>query len=175
MTDDLVTLAMQDDFAMGTWRNVMIMSWRKGVSVAALRRLDALGDQMHAKYPQGYASMSISIHKTPMPDEASRKLGSELMKKAQGRMIASVNIIEGSGFWASTARSVVAAMNFAAQIKYPLRVTATIEEGTQWLGPELGLTADDVVAFTDVCLRFRAQHGAVPVPAATHAKASASA
>ncbi len=160
MADELVTLAMQDDFAMATWRNVMIMSWRKGVSVTALRRLDALGDELHVKYPQGYASMSISIDKTPMPDQEARRLASELMRKGEGRMLGSVNVVEGTGFWASTSRSVLAAMNFAAQIKYPMHVTATIEEACVVLAGQLKLPSTDAAALTDACKRFRVAHGA---------------
>jgi hypothetical protein len=160
VSDDLVVHELNDAYAIATWRNVFITSWRQGVTVAALEHVDAISDAYAPQHPDGYVSASISFYRSKMPDDAARKKASDLMSKSQGRVRASCTVLEGEGFWAGTARSVVAAMNFTSGTTYAFKVAATIDEASLWLAPHAGM-ADGGAAIAAALQSFRARHAAV--------------
>lgn len=168
MTDELIVHELNDVYAVATWRNVFLTSWRKGVSVEALQRVDEISDRYATLWPQGYVSGSASSFKSPMPDDRARKFAAELMKKSQGRVMASVSVLEGEGFWAGTARSVVAAMNFASGTTYPFKVAASIDEAALWLAPHAGM-ADGGALIAAAFKAFRARHADVDAKASVPA------
>jgi hypothetical protein len=65
--------------------------------------------------------------------ENGRKQITRMMQDAVGRTAAWTVVIEGSGFWASAARSIAAGIRLASRSAYPLKVASTLDEGIRWM------------------------------------------
>jgi hypothetical protein len=150
---------MNERWAGGALGNVVVTSWNAKLTVEDVMASERLGDETARQFPNGYGAIAIVGHGIPMPGPETRRLIAEVTQKTSARTVAQVTILEGEGFWASTARLVLASMNLASQAQAAVRVSPDADDAAQFVLDRLGqrLTVD-VPTLAAAVRAFRAQH-----------------
>jgi len=131
------------------------------VSVAiTLPTLNALGRsmaQLGLRYPK-IASLSVSDRTTGGAiDPACRQELVELARKFTRTLSGSATVFEGSGFRATTLRSLVTAIQMASSASHPAKVFAAPRPALEWLASTQPAGALDVDHLTEAVAALRAQ------------------
>ncbi len=120
------------DHAIGEWRNVLLTVWRGDITVGALETSRVASHDLHARHPDGLVVFNVVSHLIPVPDGPVRRKASSVLGETGGHVRCTATVIEGEGFWVSTARAVVATITLLSRASHPHRVFATIDEAAQW-------------------------------------------
>jgi hypothetical protein len=125
------------DQTLATWRNLVIVVWSGTVTVPALRSVETASRDVLQRFPQGNCAVSLTLEETPMPGAEVRRVGSELARDLGPRSLASATVIEGSGFFASAARSVIAGVMLVSGVRATQRVFSSIDEVGGFIAPHI--------------------------------------
>ncbi|MEZ4287521.1 MAG: hypothetical protein R3A47_05135 [Polyangiales bacterium] len=88
----------------------------------------------YAKSQGAIYCMSISKARVTLPDLRARTVATELVKNPPENQRAAAVCIDGSGFWASAARSVATAILAPLSLPHPYRVFGEIDPALDWIG-----------------------------------------
>lgn len=122
-------------FHYNNWKNVSIGVWVGQATVAAVEALFRFGKDMVQLYPDGHSSVVFILDKLPAPPADARELLGTLFS-ARSTLACTAVILEGSGFWASGLRSMIANTHRTASGSVKLRVDTSIEEVLAWFPAE---------------------------------------
>jgi hypothetical protein len=115
------------------WHNVTITVWTGPSDIAFVERLSAVTKRVQDEYPQGGSGIHIVRPSVSLPDSATRE-GLVKVSNEYAQWLAAVGVvIGGSGFWASTMRSVITALRVMASREYEMRIHGTTDELLGWL------------------------------------------
>jgi len=84
----------------------------------------------HAKANPGKLNYAVAANSEFMA-------ASQLMKATEPQVVGVAMVLEGDGFWASTARSVMASIMFMSNTRYPTKVFGTAVEGDRYAATDL--------------------------------------
>jgi len=119
-------------FWVGSWRNVAIQLWGGETTVA---RLDKCGDchrRVLRRYPNKLVTFAVIMPSVPpMLGEAERKRIRQLSDEQRHQTIAAVQVVEGTGFWASAVRAVLTGLSMFSVTKN--KVFDAVPEAAFWL------------------------------------------
>jgi hypothetical protein len=115
------------DFVIATWRPILAVVWRGETSLEGAKSLRSATSEFASRHPRGIGLLTIIGARAPLPAPAVRKALAQLLVEGSEFIKCSAIIIEGSGFRASTVRSVVTGLTLLAQQAYPHRVCAVDE------------------------------------------------
>lgn len=133
-----------DVVSIGTWQNLVIVVWHAGATVPAVARLSAISRSMKAQHPERVTHVHIIPDRAGLPTSEARSDLTALLKEL-GEHIANVAVVVGgTGFWASTMRSMITGMRFLSPRAFDLQLHATVTEIVDWL-PKAHLTRTGVV------------------------------
>jgi hypothetical protein len=90
-------------------------------------------DKICAKHPLGTVSLTLVHAGIKLPDASLRNLASDIMAQTTGRTRGSARVFFGDGFWLSTMRSVLTAIELMRPYDSPRRTFGTLEPATAWL------------------------------------------
>ena len=150
MVDGLEYFAENREACGATWRNFVI--W------AAIGKATTEGTQRwadtflaHAKAcPQGLVFVLIVRENTPMPGQEVRSQIVGTIKDQSSEVQGWAVVIEGSGFFSSMARSVMAGMIALGRRPFPTKTVGEVDQAVPWLvdhatGPKgKPYSADDI-------------------------------
>jgi|JI10StandDraft_1071094.scaffolds.fasta_scaffold667835_2 hypothetical protein len=118
-----------------------------------------------AARPAGVVSIVLIDPTTKFPSEDMRRAGVAVRKLTNRNVAASVTIVAGEGFWASTVRGALTAINSLANSSYPTKVFRDPHEGVAWATEQTGARSMEQV--TRITREFEAMSpGNTPSPAA---------
>jgi hypothetical protein len=120
------------DHIVATWRNVVLLIWRRETTVEGVSAARRIYDELAAVCPGGVLLMTIVEEKAPAPSADARKDLARFLSNCSGRMILSAVVHEGAGFQAAMVRSVVTGLALVARLPYPHKVFATVAEAEAW-------------------------------------------
>jgi hypothetical protein len=148
-------------FHYNSWKNVSIGVWVGQASVNALESLFRFGKNMIQLYPDGHSSVVFILDKLPAPPPEARDLLGQLFNPRSALACTAV-VLEGSGFWASGLRSMIANTHRCATGSVKLRVGTSIDEVLEWFPAEhartTGIDLDRDELRTE--LLYSREHGA---------------
>lgn len=98
-----------------------------------------------AARPAGVVSIVLIDPSTKFPSDEMRRAGVAARKQTNGHVTASVTIVAGEGFWASTVRGALTAMNSLAGTSYPNKVFRDPVEGVTWAAEQAGSRSTEQV------------------------------
>jgi hypothetical protein len=143
------------------WKNVSIGVWVGQATVGAVESLFAFGKNMIQLYPDGHSSVVFILDKLPAPHPDARELLAQLFN-ARSSLACTAVVLEGSGFWASGLRSMIANTHRSATGSVKLRVGTSIDEVLGWFPAEharlTGIELDRNELRTE--LMYSREHGA---------------
>jgi hypothetical protein len=115
------------------WQNVSIAVWSGPASAANVSLLDQISGRFKERHPEGMSAVHIVHGQTPLPSSEARE-GLVRVSNAYADCLGGVAVvIGGTGFWASTMRSVVTAMRVLSSRAFEMRIHGTVEEVIEWL------------------------------------------
>lgn len=120
------------DHVLATWKNVVILVWRKETTVEGSHAAKRVYDNLANECPGGVFLCTIVEAKAPAPASDARKELANFLAGCSGKMIMSAVVHEGVGFTAAMVRSVVTGLALVAKLPYPHKVFATVAEGDAW-------------------------------------------
>lgn len=120
------------DHILATWRNVVILVWRKDTTLAGVEDAQRVYDGLAKEHPNGVFLMTIVEFGAPMPPPDVRDALARFLASGAGRTILSAVAHEGTGFRAAAVRSVVTGLAVLAKLPYPHKVFATADEACAW-------------------------------------------
>lgn len=135
MGDGLRVIFEEPEFTLATFENALLWSFRGETSLARIERALPVHQMLAKKYPKGFAVMTIVSQAVPlaMPNDA-REMGTRITRDFQPHYCGICEVIEGSGFRGSVARSVVAGVRLVARSSCPAKVFADVDSASRWLG-----------------------------------------
>jgi hypothetical protein len=148
-------------FHYNAWKNVSIGVWVGQATLKAVESIFPFGKNMMALYPDGHSSVVFILDKLPAPAPDARELLEQLFSSRSALACAAV-ILEGSGFWASGLRSMIANTHRVATGRVKLRVGTSIDEVLEWFPEEharlTGIDLDRAELRSE--LMYSREHGA---------------
>jgi hypothetical protein len=118
--------------------NVLVNIWRDTLTLESLERSQELGRRLDKEYPDGIGVMTVVPYGIPLPDARVRDAAAELMKEADRWVRARAMVLEGDGFWASTARSMYTALKIFTKTPCPQKTFGDSFEACRWISECLG-------------------------------------
>jgi hypothetical protein len=121
-----------EDHAVGTWRNVVILVWRRQTTVDGVRAAEKVYQHLSGLCPGGVILLTIVEESAPAPPADARRDLARWLASCSGRMILSAVVHEGAGFRGAMVRSVVTGLALVAKLPYPHKIFATVAEADAW-------------------------------------------
>jgi hypothetical protein len=122
-------------FHYNSYKNISIGVWVGQATLPAVQALLPFGKQIIQLYPDGHSSIVFILDKLPAPTADARELLGSFFS-ARSTLSCSAVILEGSGFWASGLRSMIANTHRTSTGSVKLRVSTTIDEVLEWFPAE---------------------------------------
>jgi hypothetical protein len=148
-------------FHYNSWKNVSIGVWVGQATLAAVEKLMSFGKEIVQLYPDGHSSVVFILDKLPAPPVDAREALGQLFA-ARSALACTAVILEGSGFWASGLRSMIANTHRTATGSVRLRVGTSVDEVLDWFPAEharlTGIDLDPQQLRTE--LLYSREHGA---------------
>jgi hypothetical protein len=144
-----------------SWKNVSIGVWVGQATLTAVESLISFGRQIVQLYPGGHSSVVFILDKVAAPTPDAREVFSQFFS-ARSTLQCNAVILEGSGFWASGLRSMIANTHRSATGSVKLRVGTSVDEVLEWFPEEharlTGIELDRSELRTE--LLYSREHGA---------------
>lgn len=112
--------------------NVLVAVCVDAVTVPSLERLLGATKGLALRFPAGVAVVLVLPPNAPLlSTKRERDLASELLSVPG--VAAFALVLEGDGFWAAAARSILVGLNALSRRTLPTKVFASIEQAAPWL------------------------------------------
>jgi hypothetical protein len=123
--------------SVGVYGETVITIVHTELTAEALYASRAAYDKICAKHPLGTVSLTIVHPGIKLPDASMRNLASDIMVQTKSRTRSVARVFFGDGFWLSTVRSVLTAIELMRPYDTPRRTFGTLEPATQWLAKSI--------------------------------------
>lgn len=117
---DLIT----SDYAVGTWRNVLVVDWRESTTGPGARDAHLRLQRLANTYRSGVFYLAlVSEHASP-PDSEARQALADMLRSASAYVIASSVVFDGAGLRGAFVRGVATGLTMLARPSFPFVVTS---------------------------------------------------
>jgi hypothetical protein len=123
--------------SVATFREVSIFVVHTELTVEALRASVTAYHELRARHPGSVLSVTLSAPGALIPPPDARNEASRAMVECQDQTRCTAVVIQGEGFYFSTMRSVLTAINMVRPYKVPMRVFAELPTAVHWAGSHL--------------------------------------
>jgi hypothetical protein len=161
MRERPVIVSEDDGLRVATWQNVMMLFWYGEVSAERLKPTKAIQRAILARYAQGSAVLTVVSAQTPLSmSSAAREEATLQQKEFSKTHVGMATVIEGTGFFKSTARSIASGITLFSRPIAPTRIFDTVEEAVRWLAPLLAAKAAADITESEVLEAVQAARSA---------------
>jgi hypothetical protein len=123
-------------YVVGVWRNLTIVYWMAQANGVAVRRLQAITEQVVKDHTSGFSNVHIVREGAGLPDAEARQ-GFSVMTDRYAHDIACVGVVfMGAGFWASAMQSVITGITMLVPRAFTIRFARHPAELRTWLPAE---------------------------------------
>ena len=153
-------ITMNERWACGSVGMLLVTSWVSQLTVPDIRAAGETGVRFRSTLPGGrYGTLAIVQGGVPMPAPETRKFAASITRSEASSIVAQGTVLEGAGFWASTARLVLNAVN-ALAMATTHHVTGDLYDAAQHFVDALGAdnVGGDAKALGDALVAFRTAH-----------------
>jgi hypothetical protein len=103
------------------------------LTMESLRVARTVNGKICAGYPEGAVALTIVQPNIRLPDAELRRAASEAMAATRSRTRAVARVFLGDGFWLSSVRSVLTAIELLRPYDLPKRTFGELSVATHWL------------------------------------------
>jgi hypothetical protein len=115
------------------WKNLFLLVWLGESDIANVARLAQSTASIHERHPEGVSAVHILHGSVKLPDTETRAALLQLSNQYATRLGGIAVVLRGSGFWASTMRSIVTALRVVGARDLDMRIHASVEDVAEWL------------------------------------------
>ena len=133
MPDTAEMIEATKDHLISTWHNVLILVWKQETTTNGVNKLKATYASLSERFPKNVFLLTIVEQDAPMPASTVRVALADFLASCGGKMVLSGVVHEGSGFRAAAVRSVVTGLAMMANLPYPHKVFANVDDAARWL------------------------------------------
>lgn len=141
--------------ALGAWSNLVITDMRGQARREHMAEIAKCFREVHKGFPNGLAALSLIPSGVPAGDAATRTEATKLLDAFSGILLHASIVLEGSGIWAGTMRTVLRGMTIVAKTPYALKVHDDVESAARALAPLIADGGSSERAVVDVVRQFR--------------------
>jgi hypothetical protein len=124
----------EPDFTIGAVENCLVWSFRASVTAERVQRARPLHLTLKKEFPKFGVMTIVGENISLSMSQEARDLSTTITKEFQPYYCGVCEVIEGKGFGASVARSVVAGIRLLARSSAPAKVFSEIDAASTWLG-----------------------------------------
>lgn len=118
------------------WENLTILVWIDQADLEAIKTILTLNQKVIRRYPQGHSTINFILDGLQPPTPEARDAVKYLYQKEKSGIACIVNVLEGTGFWASALRGSFTGIKLETQGSVALRIYNSIDEAIAWLPSE---------------------------------------
>jgi hypothetical protein len=138
---------------MSTWQTVMFARWRGAPTIEAVRAVREAVRESATTLSRFAGFNFVDAIGATQFEEAVRNEISLIRRENAARQQAIATVIEGTGFWASTVRSVASGIAIMQREAFPSKNFPSLEDGCIWLAPIVNI---EVAELRKAAQAFRA-------------------
>jgi hypothetical protein len=128
----------RDDLAvLATWSNLLITDMRGDMQRDQLIEIVKAFESMQKIYPDGVAALTLIPQSVPIGDGPVRKEAGTLLQRFGGAIRHISIVLEGSGIWAGTMRTVLRGLAVVGRTPFAMKVHDNVEAAARGLAPVL--------------------------------------
>jgi len=116
----------------GSLQNVHLAVYRGELTTEALARVHEAHLALLAAHAPTVV-FSLAEEGTPLPGAEVRELATRYGNEIAPRIRCSAQVLLGSGFWVSAARSLLTAVLLVRQVDYPMKICSDIGEAARFI------------------------------------------
>lgn len=122
---------------LGRFGNCVLLVWSGAVRPAEIEAMHAYTDNVVEACAGGVTILTVIQDGTPLPSAEGKRSLEAYFGHYADRIRAAAHVAEGTGLWASMARSVITALQLVRRRPYPTKVFSDVAEGIEWLAPHV--------------------------------------
>ena len=155
---ELNFIRVASEHVCATWRNIILQVWAGPMSVESLAAGREAGDAIERAFGPRLATLVwLPDESMPLPAESVRQRASDDLRATEHRIVASVTVIEASGFVGSAYRAAHTTVGLVARTRFPTRVVANLDSGARFVVDALGHDSSAAVQVVSAARRARAR------------------
>jgi hypothetical protein len=119
--------------SVATLGEVVITIVHTAMTEEALRAASAASHRLAVTYPAGVSGIAIVKQGVMLPDTALRKMANDAMLATERHTRCTARVFLGDGFWLSTMRSVLTAIELIRPYDQVRRTFGDVQQATRWM------------------------------------------
>jgi hypothetical protein len=132
VTERVIEESADGGFWVGAWKNVAIQLWAGETTVVRLDRCADCHRRVLRAYPNKLVTFAVIMPGVPPRlGDAERKRIKAMSDEQESATVAAVQVVEGSGFWASAVRAVLIGLGMFTVTRN--KVFQTIPDAVHWV------------------------------------------
>jgi hypothetical protein len=131
--EGLLVYATLPGVSVGSYRFVHVVAYHETPTLTAIRISDRYHRVLRQRFPKRTALLSWVAPALSVPSQEVRKFGADMFRAVAPEIQCSATVITGGGFWASTARSVLAGIQLLSRSACPNRTFGEVDEACNWM------------------------------------------
>jgi hypothetical protein len=145
----LAVLDRGENHLFGTWHNVFVTLWRGKATLEAMKRVGVYGQQLDARFTDGYCAIAVLSMSSLRMDAEMRKEATRLTDNPGPNLKAIAQVIQGTGLGAATTRMVASGLMLVRKTKIPSKLFDDVATAARWLMPHIRSTRPGTPATPD--------------------------
>jgi hypothetical protein len=134
LADDVVVLA--------SWRSVLVARWKRVPTPAQMRSVRRAIRGVVSRSGEFAAINFVEARNaTALPDDVRDEIAAT-QREFDHQQRALATVVEGTGFWAATVRSVAVGLALMSRTRFPQRVFGRSDDACAWVAPLLADVGD---------------------------------
>jgi hypothetical protein len=118
---------------LSTWRSLLLCNWHAQPTMATMTGLMKSLPAVERRMPHGFVACTLVPAGTGLPDAETRAHMGASIRRLEERCVATVNVVQGTGFATAAVRAVMAGLVLVVRSKRPTAFVATPAEATHFL------------------------------------------
>lgn len=124
-----------------------VVVWRREVTRPRFAKQRAGLAEVAHKHPNGMGFICVVEPTAPPPGDELRRASADMIREHEGALLGVACVVEGTGFVAALARSVLSAIAMLlGPRRTPLSIVGTVAAATAWLAPKMKIADPTALA-----------------------------
>ena len=128
--------------SIATYRDVVLVLVHSELTTESLKASQIAHQRLAMAYPRYVGCLTVVNFGVKIPDAAVRKLASEAMAATNEHLRCAAQVLTGEGFWPSTVRSVITAVERLRPDNKPRRTFPDVRSAIGWMAEQMDRDAE---------------------------------
>jgi hypothetical protein len=146
--------------SIASYRDVVLVLVHRELTVDALRASQVAQQRAALSFPKQVGCLTVVNFGVKIPDAPMRKLAAETMAATREHLRCAAQVLSGEGFWPSTVRSVITAVERLRPDDRPRRTFPDVPEAIAWMAEHMGRDREWQSALREAMSRLLEQSAA---------------